>query len=250
MTEPESHPESSDPIESASPDAAAAPPDPYPNDTLVAALARHQITVPPEALAPLEQFAQLLWEWNEKLNLTRHTTWDKFVSRDVVDAQRLNDLILPKERVLDVGTGGGVPGVVMAILRPDLEMVVCDPVGKKARAVEDIVERLNLPVQVAALRGEKILVEDRFDVVVVRAVAPLWELLSWFNPVQAGVGRMLVLKGAKWLDERNAARHRGTLKPWELRKAGSFPQPGTELESVVLKLWPKGEAETGPRTGE
>lgn len=212
-------------------------------DSLAAALARQQLEVAPETAAVLERFAGLLWDWNAKLNLTRHTTWEKFVSRDVVDAHRLNALIQPGETVLDVGTGGGVPGVVMAILRPDLQMTVCDPVGKKARAVEDIVQQLQLPITVAAQRGEKLIQQERFDVLVVRAVAPLWELLSWFNQVQAGVGRMLILKGPKWLAERNEARHRGYLKPWELRKAGSFPIPGTEAESVILKLWPKGEEE-------
>jgi 16S rRNA G527 N7-methylase RsmG len=68
----------------------------------------------------LDNYRRQLWAWNERLNLTRHTTLEKFVSRDVVDSHQLSNLLQRGERVLDVGTGGGVPGVVLAILRPDL----------------------------------------------------------------------------------------------------------------------------------
>src|SRR4051794_7223624 len=95
--------------------------DPAPeNDTLPAALARQGLTLDQPTIDKLEAFARALWDWNERINLTRHTTWEKFVSRDVVDAQQLNQLLPQGVSVLDVGTGGGVPGVVMWILRPDL----------------------------------------------------------------------------------------------------------------------------------
>ena len=55
-------------------------------DTLTAALARHSLQLPAEQVAQLEKYARLLWEWNEKLNLTRHTDFEKFVGRDLVDS--------------------------------------------------------------------------------------------------------------------------------------------------------------------
>ena len=78
------------------------------------------------------------------MNLTRHTTLEKFVGRDVVDSYQLGKLLEQGERVLDVGTGGGVPGVVLAILRPDLSVSLCESTQKKARAVEAIVARAGL----------------------------------------------------------------------------------------------------------
>ena len=210
------------------------------NDTLAAALARHNFSLDAETTDRLERFARALWDWNEKLNLTRHTTWEKFVSRDVVDADQLNKLLPAEATVLDVGTGGGVPGVPMWILRPDLKMTVCDPVGKKAKAVAEMVQRCQFPVRVLGERAEAIVGREPFDVLVVRAVAPLEELLGWFEPVWENIGRLLVVKGPKWLDERATARHKGKLHGLELRKAASYPFPGTESESVILKLWPKG----------
>jgi 16S rRNA (guanine527-N7)-methyltransferase len=215
--------------------------DPTPeNDTLSAALTRQGLTLDPSTTDKLEAFARALWDWNERINLTRHTTWEKFVSRDVVDAHQLNSLVPQGASVLDVGTGGGVPGVVMWILRPDLQMTVCDPVGKKAKAVTEMMQRCQFPVRVLSERAEQIVAREAFDALVVRAVAPLTELLGWFYPVWENIGRLLIVKGPKWLDERADARHKGKLHQLELRKAASYPLPGTESESVILKLWPKG----------
>ena len=125
---------------------------PAPADTLSAALARHGIELPDEQVAALDRYCQRFWDWNSRLNLTRHTDYEKFVSRDVVDSLWLERFMESGERVLDVGTGGGVPGVVLAIVRPDLEVSLCDSVAKKAKAVAAIVAEagLKIPVHHAA----------------------------------------------------------------------------------------------------
>src|SRR4029453_17337716 len=84
-------------------------------------LAAEGIRLKPEQVDQLDLYRRLLWSWNERMNLTRHTTLEKFVTRDVIDSQQLAALLRRGERVLDVGTGGGVPGVILAILRPDLK---------------------------------------------------------------------------------------------------------------------------------
>ena len=118
------------------------------DETLSAALARHQIELPAAQVALLQRYCELLWDWNAKINLTRHTDYEKFVARDLVDSLAFAQFWQPKEKVLDVGTGGGVPGVVLAIVRDDLKVSLSESVGKKARAVADIVERLGLPTPV------------------------------------------------------------------------------------------------------
>ena len=90
-------------------------------------------------IALLSDYCGMLWEWNERMNLTRHTTFDKFVSRDLVDTLELAKLLEEGETVMDVGTGGGVPGVPLAIIRPDLTIALGESVVKKARAVQGIV---------------------------------------------------------------------------------------------------------------
>ena len=141
-------------------------------DTIHAALARFDIAIPESQIQQLDRYSRLLWTWNEKINLTRHTDYDRFVSRDLVDCLQLSQLLPEAEQVLDVGSGGGVPGLALAILRPDLDLTLAESVGKKATALEDLVNRLELDLPVLARRAEHVLAERRFECLIARAVGP------------------------------------------------------------------------------
>ena len=209
------------------------------DDTLTSALARYDISLAEDQIAPIAKYCERLWDWNTRINLTRHTTWDKFVSRDLIDALAFEPFLEPGARVLDVGTGGGVPGAILAIMRPDLEISMCDSVTKKAKAAAAIVEEAEIDATVIHGRAEEILQKQDFDVLVVRAVAPLRKMLTWFEPHWSAMGQLLVLKGPKWVEERGEARHHGLLSGIELRKLASYPLAGTDSESVLLRMRPE-----------
>jgi 16S rRNA (guanine527-N7)-methyltransferase len=206
------------------------------SDTLPAALARAGIELAEDQIEQLDRYCRLLWDWNEKLNLTRHTTYEKFTSRDIVDSQALEQFLDAGGRVLDVGTGGGVPGIVLSILRPDLSVELCESMAKKAKAVQAIVSELGLPISVHHASAQQVLAEQNFEELVVRAVAPLANLLTWLEPHWGAFDRLLVIKGPAWVNERHEARERGLLRKLELRKIYSYPMPGTDSESVVLSI--------------
>ena len=86
-----------------------------------------------EQAAQTLDYCHMLWAFNEKINLTRHTTYRRFVERDVLDAYKLASVLGDDESVLDVGTGGGVPGIILSILNPKLEITLLEPVGKSKR---------------------------------------------------------------------------------------------------------------------
>jgi 16S rRNA (guanine527-N7)-methyltransferase len=207
--------------------------------TLAAEIARQGIELPDQQVATLDRYCQLLWEWNSKLNLTRHTDYQKFVARDLVDSLAFAGFLRSDERILDVGTGGGVPGVVLAIVRPDLAVSLCESVGKRARAVTDIVDRLSLDVPIFESRVENLLGQWTGDTLVVRAVARLTKLLGWLDPHWGSFSRLLTVKGPAWVDERAEARHKGQMRKLALRKLTSYPLPGTDSQSVLLQICPK-----------
>ena len=212
---------------------------------IVAECDRLGLVIAPEAAPRLAAYAASLWSWNERLNLTRHGDAGAFVSRDVADAAAIAPHLAHGERVLDVGTGGGVPGVILAILRPDLRVELCDSVAKKARAVAEIVREAGLAVPVHAAAGQAVVAArpagaDRFDTLVVRAVAPLGKLLGWFEPVIGSFGRLLVVKGPRWEEERDDARFRGLTKRLTIRRIASWPIEGRDHESVLLEILPRG----------
>jgi 16S rRNA (guanine527-N7)-methyltransferase len=211
---------------------------------LAAALAARGIAIPAEQIELLDRYRAALWRWNEQLNLTRHTTLEKFVGRDVVDSLELGKVIAPRRRVLDVGSGGGVPGIVLAICRPDLRVTLCESTQKKARVLQALVEELGLPVETFGCRAEELLELRTFDTLVARAVAPLHKILTWLAPHWDAFDELLLVKGKAWVDERGEARHRGLLKKLELRKAASYDMPDEMGEAVILRLAPRGNEET------
>ncbi len=208
-------------------------------------LARYSIQLDPEQIERLQRYCELLWEWNRKLNLTRHLDYETFVVRDLVDTQHLAAHVPAGLRVLDIGSGGGVPGVLLAILRPDLQVTLSESMGKKANALEDILRRLPLPLPVEAARAETVLEQARFDVLVARAVGPLWKLLRWLAPHWNAFDQLLLIKGPRWVEERFEARHRGQLRRLDLRRLAEYPTPGHAGQNVILSLTRKSEMPDG-----
>lgn len=194
------------------------------------------LTIREESLAGLAEYAAKLWEWNTKLNLTRHTDVEKFVSRDVADSLSMIPFLEQGSRVLDVGTGGGVPGVILALLRPDLRVELCDSVAKRAKAVSAIVDEIGLGIAVHAMPAQLVVQAHEFDVLVVRAVAPLIKLLTWFEPLADRFEKMLVIKGPRWEEERKEARHYGYSKKVTVRRIAAWPIQGSDNQSVLLDI--------------
>lgn len=197
------------------------------------------VAVQPESIPGLAAYAASLWEWNERLNLTRHTDVERFVSRDVADAAAICPHLARGEHVLDVGSGGGVPGVLLAILRPDLRVELSESVSKRAKALRAILEAVGLDLPVHEAAAQSIIADgraDRFDTLVVRAVAGLPKLLGWFEPLSDRYGRLLLVKGPKWEEEKGEARHRGFLKKVTARRVAGWPIRGSDNESVLLEV--------------
>ena len=211
-----------------------------------AALHAHSMEIDEPIALRLQEYALVLWRWNEQLNLTRHTSWDLFVGRDLRDCLQLAPLLEAGEEVLDLGSGNGIPGIPLAILRSDIEVALAESVAKRANVLGEIVGELQLPVPVYGARGEDLLEDFRFSSVVSRAVGSIAKFCGWVQPHWSSVDRLLLIKGPKWVEERQEARHLGALANVQLRRVASYPLgDDADSEGVILQIWPSGR--TGGR---
>ena len=126
--------------------------------------------------------------------------------------------------------------MLLAILRPDLKITLCDSVGKKAVALQEFAGALDLSVEIYHARAESLLEDFRYDVCIARAVGPLVKLCRWFEGSWASIGRLLAIKGPKWRDEMESAEQAGVLKGLTVEPVDEYPTPGTDWKSVILKI--------------
>ena len=138
--------------------------------------------LPDDTWLALRTWAELMREWNAKVNLVSRKDIEHLEDRHLAHCLAVTNhlKLVNRARVLDVGTGGGLPGLPLAICYPQAHFTLVDSVGKKIGVVRDIVQRLNLKnVDVRQVRAEQ--VNRQFDFVTGRAVKGLPLFLSWIQ---------------------------------------------------------------------
>lgn len=130
----------------------------------------------------------------------------RLFDRHILNSVALAELIPQGSRVVDVGSGAGLPGIPLAVVRPDLDVTLLEPLLRRYTFLEEAVAELGLEDRVAVVRGRAEETKERFDVVVARAVAPLARLLGWTSGLFLPHGELLALKGSSAADEVAAAR--------------------------------------------
>jgi len=157
----------------------------------------------------LWRYAQLLRERNEHVNLTSITSYEGILTLHMLDSLTLVPHLGEATRILDVGTGGGFPGVPLAVACPQRKFTLIDGTAKKIRFVEESVAALGIAnVHVAHARAESYTGSKNFDVVVARAVGPLAEFVHNASGLLAPGGRLFAMKGRS-PDEEVRALPRG-----------------------------------------
>ncbi len=133
-----------------------------------------------KAKAQLTQLLPLYEEWNSQINVISRKDLDQLYTRHVLHSLAIHKFLqfTPGSRVLDIGTGGGFPGIPLAILNPEVQFVLVDSIGKKIKVVQEISHAIGL-TNVTAIHGRAENTKGSFDFVVSRAVAELGLLLQW-----------------------------------------------------------------------
>lgn len=127
--------------------------------------------------------------------------WD----RHILNSAALSGLIAADSAVADVGSGAGLPGIPLGILRPDLRVTLIEPLLRRFTFLTQTVEELQISDRVEVVRSRAEDHRQTYHIVVARALAPLDRLIGWCNPLRAPDGVILALKGASAADEIAAA---------------------------------------------
>lgn len=158
------------------------------------------------------QYCELLAEWKEKINLISFSSREELFSKHIFDCQQAVRFFAPQhaQNILDIGSGGGLPGIVLAILLPQSRFTLVDSTRKKIIALQDMCLRLELHNVDCVWGHTNDLARDsrfsgKFDVVTARAVAPLPRLLPMALPFLRRNGFLLAFKGPKYTEELAAA---------------------------------------------
>ena len=162
------------------------------------------LDLPKIAIPSLVLFATELKAWNRKINLTAITRDDEIAVKHLLDTIFLSRLIGTSERVLDIGSGAGVPSIPLKIVRPDITVVSVDAVAKKIHFQRHVARLLKLQgfeavhSRVEALHATR---SASFDVVVSRAFSDLGKFIFLAGPLLCSGGRAIAMKGAAAADE-------------------------------------------------
>ena len=146
-------------------------------------------------------YLEMIEQWSERMNLVSARDLYHLVTRHLADSVAIARLpqVPERGRVLDLGSGAGFPGVPLAILKPDLHITLLDSIGKKTRFLEEVVTAVRLEnTRVLCERAENLRPkseDERYDVILARAVARLDKLWRWSGPLLRSGGRLLAQKG-------------------------------------------------------
>jgi 16S rRNA (guanine527-N7)-methyltransferase len=190
-----------------------------------------RVEVSRETRDQLEALVNTLGRWQKAINLIGKATLEDIWIRHVLDSAQLLPLVPRKaQRLVDLGSGGGFPGLVIAALRPELDVTLIESDARKGAFLAEAGRRMSLKKlpKVVVSRIEAAPPAEA-DVVTARALAPLGQLLAWAAPHRTDTAICLFHKGKGWQAELNEA-----MKDWDI-EAQPFASV-TDRESVLLRI--------------
>ena len=187
----------------------------------------------------IEQFSklqELYVHWNEQINVISRKDTENFYERHVLHSLGIAKVIQFKKdtKIMDVGTGGGFPGIPLAILFPDCEFLLVDSIGKKIKVVNEVAHELGLKnVTGIHERAEK--VAGSFDFVVSRAVTQMPEFITWVKNKVSKTSKNSLPNGILYLKGGDLSEEMKTVKQWskEYKLKDFFEGEFFETKKVV-----------------
>ncbi|NYE62519.1 16S rRNA (guanine527-N7)-methyltransferase [Duganella sp. 1224] len=183
-----------------------------------------------EQVEKLLDYLTLLNKWNSVYNLTSVRDPLEMVKLHLLDSLTAVPAFAGAVNVLDVGAGGGLPGMVLAISRPDMKVSMIDTVHKKTAFLNQVKAELELSnVTVYTKKVQELAVKTQFDVITSRAFADLSDFVNWSGHLLAEGGQFIALKGTAPAEERERLP-----APWKVQKLEPLAVPGLDAERHLV----------------
>ena len=191
----------------------------------------------------LLDYLALLFKWNSVYNLTSVRDPMQMVTHHILDSLAAVPAFAGALSVLDVGAGGGLPGMVLAISRPDMKVAMIDTVHKKTAFLTQVKAELGLAnVTVYTARVEQLQVPQKFDVITSRAFADLSDFVNWSGHLLAEGGQFIALKGTAPPEEQERLP-----SDWKVSELRPIEVPGLQAERHLVFI-SKNENQQNPET--
>jgi 16S rRNA (guanine527-N7)-methyltransferase len=197
-----------------------------------------QLDLKEHQIGRLMDYLSLLSKWNAVYNLTAVRNPSQMVVQHLLDSLAVVPAFAGAVNILDVGAGGGLPGMVLAIARPDMQVSMIDTVHKKTAFLTQAKAELGLAnVTVHTARVEQLQVQQPFDVITSRAFAELKDFINWSQHLLQQGGRFIALKGIMPQDE--IAR---LPAGWKVTQVQPLKVPSLEAERHLVFIEREGES--------
>ncbi|MDD4689366.1 MAG: 16S rRNA (guanine(527)-N(7))-methyltransferase RsmG [Eubacteriales bacterium] len=210
-----------------------------------------------EQISAFEKYKKLLLEYNEKFNLTAITDPDEVDLKHFVDCMYCLESIPQGATAADVGSGAGFPGMVVAIMRPDVSITLMDALNKRVGFLTTVANELGLDnVKCIHIRAEDAAKPDamreKFDVVLSRAVANMSSLSEYCMPLVKKGGVMIAMKGRKNEEELEGAKPLLKLLGGRTKEVKQYSLPDTDISDHCIVIVEKVESTPNkyPRKGK
>ena len=186
-------------------------------------------------------YMKLLLDWNEKINLTAITEPKEIITKHFVDSLSITSYINENDRILDIGTGAGFPGIPIKIVLEKNEITLLDSLNKRINFLNEVIEKLDLKnIQAVHGRAEEFnkIDENRenYDIIVSRAVAKLNVLLEYMLPFVKLNGRCICMKSVDIAEELKEAENAIKILGGEIEKIDEITLKNTDIKRKIIVI--------------
>ena len=200
---------------------------------------KNSIEVNDEQLEMLYKYMTGIIEWNDKVNVTAITEERLFIVKHFIDSLLINQYLQGKESVIDIGTGGGFPGIPLKIMNKDKVFTLIDSVNKKLNVIRDLSEKIGLEkLQIIHTRAEELAnkkeYREMYDVATTRAVSNLSTILEYMLPFIKVGGIAICMKGPNYKEELKEAEKAIEVLGGKIEKIETFNIENEMERNVII----------------